>query len=69
MIERIEQRLEKSTLKDRDDIIRVVVEDEKGRSAIAFLSARLANGRVKFTLTTKKNKSEGMVHSTADWML
>jgi hypothetical protein len=69
MIERIEQKLDVMALESNDEIIRVVVEDDKGRRAIAFLSAKLVSGRVKFTLVTKKNKGEGKACSTADWML
>lgn len=61
----------KDLLTDSDKTIaRVVVEDESGNRAIGFLSAKLVNGRVRFTLTTKKNRhKETTTHATADWVL
>lgn len=51
-------------------ISRTVVEDAFGRKAIAFLSARVERGRVKFQLTTKKGHyKETKVNATADWVL
>ena len=51
-------------------ISRTVVEDEQGRRAIAFLSARIDRGRVKFQLTTKKSRhKETIVNATADWVI
>jgi hypothetical protein len=61
----------KGLLTDSDKTItRVAVEDEAGNRAIGFLSAKLVNGRVRFTLTVKKNKcKETITHATADWVL
>jgi hypothetical protein len=51
-------------------IARVVVEDLVGRQAIAFLSAKIKSGRVRFELTTKLNRrKETSKAATADWVL
>lgn len=52
------------------EIIRAVVEDEKGCRGIAFLSVRLVRGRAKFTLTTKKHRGkETTTSAVADWVI
>jgi hypothetical protein len=62
-------------------IARVVVENAEGLRAVAFIDARTVHGRIKFTLTVKKNGrsrlmhpekdrfDETIVHATADWIL
>jgi len=52
------------------DIIRVVVTNEKGEKAIAFLSAVISSGRVRFELIAKKHRGiETAKKATADWLL
>ena len=69
--ERAEWRCEKADLDDQGaDIVRVIIEDEKGRRAVAFLGAKLVRGRVKFKLVTLKNDlEETHKEATADWIL
>jgi hypothetical protein len=72
MIQRLESEIDADNLRDdRDhDVIRVVVENDKGEKATAFVSVQMVGGRPRFTLTTKKNKGgETIVHATADWRL
>lgn len=75
MIERIEVNVNSAEL-DPDhggrnqDIIKVVVTNEKGDRAIAFLSAVMSHGRIQFELTTKKNGGkETRKTAVADWKL
>ena len=53
-----------------EEITRVVVENEEGCRAVAFLSVKLVRGRAKFTLTTKKHRGkETITGAVADWVI
>ena len=71
MIQRLESEIDAANLDDRDhDAIRIVVENNKGEKATAFLSVQMVGGRPRFTLTAKKShNSETIVRATADWRL
>ena len=71
MQDRCEFAIEKAEIGDRNiDVARVVVTDEKGCRAIAFLNVRLVRGRAKFTLTTKKHRGqETITGAVADWVI
>jgi len=75
MIERLNASINSAEL-DPDhggrnqDIIRVVVTNEKGDRAIAFLSAVMSHGRIQFELITKRNGGkETRKTAVADWKL
>ena len=52
------------------EINRIIVEDERGMRAIAFVSDRIERGRIKFGLTVKKNNyKETKANATADWII
>jgi len=72
ILNRFEYVLDKSDLVDGRsvDVVRALVNDEKGCRAIAFLSAKLVRGRVRFTLTTKKHRGqETVTGAVADWVI
>jgi len=75
MIKRIETTINSAELDRKfdgrnQDIIRVVVTNEKGERAVGFLAASIQNGRVQFELTTKKNRGKETIKTAvADWVL
>lgn len=49
---------------------RVVVEDDRGLRATGFFSMRLVKGRIKYSVTVKKNNcKETEATATADWVI
>lgn len=51
------------------DISRIVITDNKGRKAIAFLTVQMVSGRPRFKVIAKKNlRKESHAQATSDWM-
>lgn len=51
-------------------LARVVVEDDRGLRATGFFSMRLVKGRIKYSVTVKKNNcKETEATATADWVI
>ena len=68
--ERYELAIKAADLGQNDrDIARIMVIDDQSRKAFGFFSVKLVNGRVRFTLTVKKNnQKETIKHATGDWV-
>lgn len=54
----------------KSQLVRIVVEDDKGTHATAFVQAVIKHGRVQFELTVlKSDLGETIKTAMADWLL